>query len=133
MARGYIRKTPDAISRIVRDEPALAVNVARQVMAAPAVRVAVESQMAPQLGERLVLPAPWTPPPADHGHDLVRAVNLLIPALRAMERGDWSPDPTQEMLLHFLGLLIDRAGTRSGEPVEDLFGEIERYLQEVVA
>jgi hypothetical protein len=131
-ARSFIRDNPDAIERIVKENPQLGVEIARQVVATPATRVSVESRMAEHHRERDAVP-PIAERPRDYSEDVTRAVNLLVPALRAIERGEWHPATTQEMLLHFLGLLIDRAGTRSGEPVDDLFSEIERYLKEGVA
>jgi hypothetical protein len=131
-ARAFIRDNPDAIERIVKENPQLGVEIARQVVATPATRVSVESRMVEHHRERDAVP-PIAERPRDYSEDVTRAVNLLVPALRAIERGEWHPATTQEMLLHFLGLLIDRSGTRSGEPVEDLFGEIERYLKEGVA
>jgi hypothetical protein len=131
-ARAFIRNNPDAIERIVKENPQLGVEIARQVVATPATRVSVESRMVEHHRERDAVP-PIAERPRDYSEDVTRAVNLLVPALRAIERGEWHPATTQEMLLHFLGLLIDRAGTRSGEPVDDLFSEIERYLKEGVA
>jgi hypothetical protein len=73
-ARSFIRDNPDAIERIVKENPQLGVEIARQ-----------------------------------------------------------EPAPTQQMLLHFIGLLIDRVGQADAAPQDDLFAEIERFMSESVA
>jgi hypothetical protein len=131
-ARSFIRDNPDAIERIVKENPQLGVEIARQVVATPATRVSVESRMAEHHRERDAVPA-LPERPRDYAEDITRAVNLLLPALRAVERNEWEPAPTQQMLLHFIGLLIDRVGQADAAPQDDLFAEIERFMSESVA
>jgi hypothetical protein len=131
--RRMIQDDPETIQKIVADNPALAVRVAKQVLATPSVRVATESAMAEHQRDRWErLPLPVRP--VDYSADVTRAVNLLVPALRAASRGEWQIDSAQQMLLHSLGLLFDQIGRLDDTtPQDELFAEIEKHLREAVA
>lgn len=64
----------------------------------------------------------------DYGKLLRRGVGLVMEALRAEQRGDWTPDVMESTLLHFHArTILDRV---PGEPVPDLFDAIEKHLRD---
>lgn len=128
--RAQVEKNPEAIRELVRDEPAFATKLAQQIIETPSVRHAVEARLAEPIIEREVQVRPE--PKRDYGDELIRGINLLIPVVRAVQRGEWKPSPAEAMLLHSLGLLLDQAASPDGEPQDGLFTQIERYLKEGV-
>lgn len=129
--RAQVEKNPEAVRELVRDDPAFATRLAQQISETPSVRHAVEARLAEPIVEREVQP-PRPEPTRDYGDDLIRGINLLIPVVRAVQRGQWKPSPAEAMLLHSLGLLLDQAASPEGEPQDGLFTQIERYLKEGV-
>lgn len=121
---------PERFSSAVRDKPDIAAAVARRAVETPSVRHAVEANLAEPISEREVFERPERT--RDYADELVRGINLLIPVVRAVQRGEWQPSPAEAMLLHSLGLLLDQAASPGGEPQDDLFIQIERYLKEGV-
>jgi hypothetical protein len=121
---------PDRFREALRDRPEVAATLAQRVTELPAVRTAVEHRLAEPITEREVQVRPE--PQRAYGDDLIRGINLLIPVVRAVQRGEWKPSPAEAMLLHSLGLLLDQAASPEGEPQDGLFTQIERYLKEGV-
>jgi hypothetical protein len=118
--RAQIRNRPDALRELVRDEPEIATMVAAQIMDTPSVRTAVEAKLAEPITAREVYYEPRSETKRDFNDDLIRATNLLMPALRARQRGDWQPSPVATMLLHSLGTLLgqDAPGPATGRSVQ---------------
>jgi hypothetical protein len=132
--RAQLRQRPDAIRELVRDEPEIASMVAAQVLETPSVRTSIEAKLAEPITEREVyFTSVRSEPRRDYSGELTRGINLLIPALRAAQRGEWQPAPAEVMLLHALGQLLDQAGSAEAVPQDDLFKQIERYMKEGVA
>lgn len=124
-------RDPERFREALRDEPEVAATLAQRVTELPSVRTAIEHQLAEPIIEREVQP-PRPEPQRDYGDALIRGINLLIPAVRAVQRGEWKPSPAEAMLLHALGMLLDQAASPEGEPQDGLFTQIERYLKEGV-
>jgi L-fucose mutarotase/ribose pyranase (RbsD/FucU family) len=129
--RVQLRQRPDAIRELVRDEPEIATMIAAQAINTPSVRHAIEAKLAEPIREREVYERPE--PKRDYSEDLIRGINLLIPVVRAVQRGQWQPSPAEAMLLHSLGMLLDQAASPEAAPQDDLFTQIERHLKEGIA
>ena len=63
----------------------------------------------------------------DYGKLLRRGIGLVMEALRAEGRGDWTPDVTESALLAFFGRAVRARNPREPEP--DLFDAIENHLR----
>lgn len=101
VARSFIANNPDALSRIIREEPESARAIARQVIETPALNVAVEAAKVAREERQAIEPAAHRPP-VDYSDDLRHAVNGLVRVLSAMRDGRWAPDPIETTLLAFL-------------------------------
>ncbi len=123
-------RDPEQFRSALRDEPEIVEALAQRVVDLPSTRVMAEAKLAEPIREREVSPQPRPEPRRDYGDDLIRGINLLIPVVRAVQRGEWQPSPAEAMLLHSLGLLLDQAAQPEGRPQDDLFSQIERYLKE---
>lgn len=128
--RAQVEKNPEAVRELVRDEPEFAVKLAQQIIETPSVRHAVESKLAEPIFERDAQQRP--PPERDYSVELRRGINLCIPAIRAVQRGEWQPSPAEALLLHAFSQLLNQAASPEGEPQDGLFTQIERYLKEGV-
>jgi hypothetical protein len=119
---------PEQFRTALRDKPEIVEALAQRVVELPSTRAITEAKLAEPIRERYSEPRPE--PKRDYGDDLIRGINLLIPVVRAVQRGDWQPSPAEAMLLHSLGLLLDQAAQPEANPQADLFNQIERYLKE---
>jgi hypothetical protein len=121
---------PEQFRAALRDEPKIVEALAQRVVELPSTRVVAAAKLAEPIRERETAPEPRPEPRRDFGDDLIRGINLLIPVVRAVQRGEWQPNPAEAMLLHSLGLLLDQAAQPEGRPQDDLFSQIEKYLKE---
>ena len=122
-----VRKNPEALRDLVRDEPELISAVAEQIAQHPGLRTAVEARVT-EIRERLV-DEPVAPPKPDYDGILQRAVDQIMVCLRAEQRGSWQPSGMAMALLHFVAQMITERSQPDGI-TDDLFGEIEQYLRE---
>ena len=113
------------IDSVMEGHPTLASKLVDGILANPMTRVTVEARLAEPPVERQSHPRP--PAEHDHGTDLRRAVGLLLPVLYAIQRGEWTANANQELLLHALGLLLAELPQPTGTQ-DDLFSQIEEYL-----
>lgn len=123
---------PDQFRAALRDAPEVAEALAQRVVELPATRVMAEAKLAEPITPRESYSEPRPEPRRDYGSDLLRGINLLIPAVRAVQRGEWEPSPAEAMLLHALGMLLDQAASPERKPQDNLFAQIERYMKEGV-
>ena len=123
---------PEQFSEALRDQPESTRHLVDRVMHTPAVRVPVEHRLAEPIETREVRLSA-EPTKRDFATDLTYGVNLLVPVLRAIQRGEWAPSTAHMLLLGSLAALIGQAAEADTEPQEDLFAEIQKHLSEAAA
>lgn len=122
---------PEQFRAALRDAPEIVEAVTQRIMEVPATRVMAEAKLAEPIREREVSPEPRPEPRRDYEGDAIRGISLLVPGLRAVTRGEWQPSPAITLLFHAVGQLLQEARSE-GEPQDDLFRQIERYMKEEV-
>lgn len=123
-------RDPEQFRSALRDAPDIAEAVAQRVVELPSTRTLAEAKLAEPIRER-ESPEPRPEPKRDLTDDALRGVSLLVPVLRAIQRGEWQPSPAVTMLFHALGQLLQE--TRfEGAAQDDLFAQIERHMREGV-
>lgn len=122
-----IRKNPEAISELVRDDPALIAAVAEQVADHIGLRSAVNEKQRTQ--QETVREAVYeeTHERRDYSADLRSGVNRLMPVLHAMRAGKWQPDVMEQTLISFLAQLFTEIVEGNADST-DVINEIEAYL-----
>jgi hypothetical protein len=124
-----VRNNPDVVREILADPVASAVvheAISRDLRHVSAVNDIVRTKNADYVERHA------SPVSVDYDAVIVSGVDALMRGIQAEQRGEWTPNATSTMLLHFVSRLLVERSEPQGVP-SSLFDEIDSFLAKEAA